>query len=109
MRSKEAIRRAQNKYDKSMLKRITIKLHNVHDEDIVKHLENKDNVTEYIKKLIVADMYSSIVTDKRETKTEALAYVLGSCFLQKKAQVKTFRFNLRSYVAGDGKVEQQLL
>ena len=64
MSSKEAIRRAQNKYDKSMLKRITIKLHNVHDEDIVKHLESKDNITGYIKKLIVADMYSSIVTDK---------------------------------------------
>lgn len=64
MSSKEAIRRAQNKYDKSTLKRITIKLHNVHDEDIIKHLESKDNVTGYIKQLIVADMYSPLVTEK---------------------------------------------
>ena len=64
MSSKEAIRRAQNKYDKSTLKRITIKLHNVHDEDIIKHLESKDNVTGCIKQLIVADMYSPLVTEK---------------------------------------------
>ena len=64
MSSKEAIRRAQNKYDKSTLKRITIKLHNVHDEDIIKHLESKDNVTGYVKQLIVADMYSPLVTEK---------------------------------------------
>ena len=64
MSSKEAIRRAQNKYDKSTLKRITIKLHKVHDEDIIKHLESKDNVTGYIKQLIVADMYSPLVTEK---------------------------------------------
>ena len=49
MSSKEAIRRAQNKYDKAMLKRITVKLHNVHDEDVIKHLKNKENVTGYIK------------------------------------------------------------
>lgn len=64
MSSKEAIRRAQNKYDKAMLKRITIKFHNIRDEDVIKYLESKENVTGYIKQLIVADMYSPKVTNK---------------------------------------------
>lgn len=56
MRSREAIKRAQNKYEKTTLKRLSIKLHKRLDEGIIKHLDGKDNVTAYIKELIKADM-----------------------------------------------------
>lgn len=56
MRSKEAIKRAQTKYEKSNIKRVTVKLNNKYDESIINHLESKDNVTAYIKQLIKSDM-----------------------------------------------------
>lgn len=56
MRSKEAIKRAQDKYEKSTIKRVTVKLNNKYDESIINHLESKENVTAYIKQLIRADM-----------------------------------------------------
>ena len=56
MRSKEAIVRAQLKYDKTMLRRFTIRLHKSLDESIIKHLEGKENMTAYIKQLIRSDM-----------------------------------------------------
>lgn len=56
MRSKEAIKRAQDKYEKSTIKRVTVKLNNKYDESIIKHLDGKENVTAYIKQLIRADM-----------------------------------------------------
>lgn len=55
MRSKEAIRRAVSKYEKTQ-KRVVVKLHNKNDESIIKHLDGKENVTAYIKQLIIADM-----------------------------------------------------
>ena len=56
MRSKEAIKRAHRKYEKSNIKRVTVKLNNKYDESIINHLESKENVTAYIKQLIKADM-----------------------------------------------------
>ena len=56
MRSKEAIRRAKNKYAKTTLKSVVVKLHKKYDESIINHLDGKENVTAYIKQLIIADM-----------------------------------------------------
>lgn len=56
MRSKEAIRRAVSKYEKSTVKRVTVKFHNINDEDIIKHLDGKENVTAYIRQLIRSDI-----------------------------------------------------
>ena len=56
MRSREAIKRAKRKYEKSTMKRLSIKLHNKYDEGIIRHLESKENVTAYIKQLIRSDM-----------------------------------------------------
>ena len=56
MRSKEAIKRAQHKYEKSTVKRVTFRVHNKYDKSIIEHLESKENVTAYIKQLIRSDM-----------------------------------------------------
>lgn len=56
MRSKEAIQRAQKKYDQNAIKRLTVKLNKKLDEDIVNHLDGKGNITAYIKQLIRTDI-----------------------------------------------------
>ena len=56
MRSREAIKRAQSKYEKSTIKRVVVKLHKKYDESLIEHLESKENVTAYIKQLINSDM-----------------------------------------------------
>ena len=56
MRNREAIKRAVSKYEKNTIKRVTVKLNKRLDEDMIEHLEAKDNVTAYIKQLIRADM-----------------------------------------------------
>lgn len=62
-RSKEAIKRAQAKYEKkrratgtSPLKAVSLKLHIEHDADIIAMLEAQDNKNGYIKALIRKDI-----------------------------------------------------
>ena len=56
MRSREAIKKAKSKYEKVAIKRVTVKLNKRLDEDMIEHLDGKENVTAYIKQLIKADM-----------------------------------------------------
>ena len=56
MRSREAIKRAQRKYAKNALKRVTVTFNKRLEADVIAHLESKDNVTAYLKGLIKADM-----------------------------------------------------
>ena len=52
----EAQKRAQARYEKSgAIKRVEIKLNKKRDEDIIKILERKENVSGYIKSLIRKD------------------------------------------------------
>lgn len=60
-RSKDAIRRAQRKYEASgavreVTKDYHLKCHTVHDADVIATLEAKDNKSGYIKTLIRADI-----------------------------------------------------
>lgn len=60
-RSKEAIRKAKQKYEASgavraVTKAYILKCHIVHDADIIAALEVKDNKSGYIKTLIRADI-----------------------------------------------------
>jgi len=56
MRSREAIKRAKSKYEKNVLKRVTIRFNKRSEADVIAHLDGKDNVTAYLKALIKADM-----------------------------------------------------
>lgn len=57
MRSKDSIKRAQVKYEASgVIKRKTLKLHEVHDADIIAMLKKQENVNGYLKELIRKDM-----------------------------------------------------
>ena len=56
MRSREAIKRAQSKYQKNVIKLVTIKFNKRLEADVIAHLNGKENVTAYIKGLIKADM-----------------------------------------------------
>lgn len=57
MINKEAIKRAQKRYEASgVIKRKTIKLHERIDADILKKLDEQENVTGYIKDLIRRDL-----------------------------------------------------
>lgn len=60
MRSREAIKRAQKKYEKIAIRRIILKLHKANDKSIIDHLENQENMTGYIKALIKADMEKGV-------------------------------------------------
>lgn len=52
----DAQKRAQAKYEKSgVIKRVTLKLHINNDDDIIAHLNTKDNVNGYLKELIRKD------------------------------------------------------
>ena len=56
-RSKKAIQAAQARYEATgVIKRKTIKLHEVHDADILKKLDAQENVNGYIKGLIRNDI-----------------------------------------------------
>lgn len=56
-RSKEAIQRAQKRYEESgIIVRKTLKLHKVNDDDILKELEKQDNFNGYVKGLIRDDI-----------------------------------------------------
>lgn len=52
----QAVRNAQNRYDKLATKRVAVKLNIKTDADILAHLETIDNKQGYIKELIRADM-----------------------------------------------------
>lgn len=56
MRSREAIKRAQSKYEKKNIKRVVVKLNTKYDADIIRQLEGKDNMNGYLKELIRKDM-----------------------------------------------------
>lgn len=61
MRSREAIKRAQKKYEasgavKAVTRAFYLKCHTVHDADVIAALEAKDNKSGYIKTLIRADI-----------------------------------------------------
>ena len=56
MATKEAKRMASAKYDKANTKGIYLKLNKNTDADIIKHLEETENVQGYIKTLIRKDM-----------------------------------------------------
>lgn len=57
MRNKEAIKRAQKRYEESgVIKRKIFKLHTVHDADIVSHIERLPNLNGYLKQLIRNDI-----------------------------------------------------
>ena len=56
-RSKEALKNAQLRYEKSgVLVRKTLKVHRLHDADILKKLEKVDNFNGYVKDLIRKDI-----------------------------------------------------
>ena len=52
----EAQRRARNKYNKKMIRNITVSLNRKTDDDIIVFLENKENIGGYIKSLVRKDM-----------------------------------------------------
>ena len=57
MRDKEAIKRAQKRYeDSGVIKRKVLKLHVVHDEDIISYIESLPNLNGYLKQLIRKDI-----------------------------------------------------
>ena len=57
MRDKEAIKRAQKRYEASgVIKRKILKLHTVHDADIISHIESLPNLNGYLKQLIRNDI-----------------------------------------------------
>lgn len=57
MRYKQAQKRAQKRYEASgVIKRKVIKLHEVHDADILTKLAAQENVNGYIKELIRKDI-----------------------------------------------------
>lgn len=56
-RSKEAIQRAQKRYEESgVIVRKTLKLHKVNDADILDKVESQDNFNGYVKGLIRYDI-----------------------------------------------------
>jgi hypothetical protein len=52
----EAQRRAKKKYNKKMQRNLTLSLNRKTDADVLAFLENKENITGYIKNLIRKDM-----------------------------------------------------
>ena len=52
----EAQRRARNKYNKKMIRNLTVSLNRKTDDDIIVFLENKENMGGYIKNLVRRDM-----------------------------------------------------
>lgn len=50
-----ALKRAQKKYEKNVIKRVELKLNKRYDGDIIEFLESKDNVNGYLKELIRKD------------------------------------------------------
>lgn len=52
----EAQRRARNKYNKKMIRNLTVSLNRKTDDDIIVFLENKENIGGYIKNLVRRDM-----------------------------------------------------
>lgn len=48
----EAQRRARNKYNKKMIRNLTVSLNRKTDDDIIVFLENKENIGGYIKSLV---------------------------------------------------------
>lgn len=52
----EAQRRARNKYNKKMIRNLTVSLNRKTDDDIIVFLENKENIGGYIKNLVRKDM-----------------------------------------------------
>jgi hypothetical protein len=53
-RSKEAIKRAKDKYEKNNVRRFTLKLSRV-DADLIEFLDGKENINGYLKSLIRND------------------------------------------------------
>lgn len=57
MRDKEAIKRAQKRYEaRGVIKRKVLKLHAAHDADIISHIEKLSNLNGYLKQLIREDI-----------------------------------------------------
>lgn len=57
MRNKEAIKRAQKRYEESgVIKRKVLKLHTIHDADIISYIESLPNLNGYLKQLIRNDI-----------------------------------------------------
>lgn len=52
----EAQRRARNKYNKKMIRNLTVSLNRKTDDDIIVFLENKENIGGYIKSLVRKEM-----------------------------------------------------
>lgn len=52
----EAQRRARNKYNKKMIRNLTVSLNRKTDDDIIVFLENKENMGGYIKSLVRKEM-----------------------------------------------------
>ena len=52
----EAQRRARNKYNKKMIRNITLSLNRKTDADMIVFLENKESIGGYIKSLVRKDM-----------------------------------------------------
>lgn len=52
----EAQRRARNKYNKKMIRNLTVSLNRKTDDDIIVFLENKENIGGYIKSLVRKDI-----------------------------------------------------
>lgn len=57
MRDKEAIKRAQKRYEASgVIKRKILKLHTAQDSDIISYIESLPNFNGYLKQLIRNDI-----------------------------------------------------
>lgn len=52
----EAQRRARNKYNKKMIRNLTVSFNRKTDDDIIVFLETKENIGGYIKSLVRKDM-----------------------------------------------------
>lgn len=55
-KTSEAQRRARNKYNKKMIRNITLSLNRKTDADMLAFLENKESIGGYIKSLVRKDM-----------------------------------------------------
>ena len=53
-------RRYQDSYNKENYRRFGIKLRKDSDKELIEWLESKDNVTHYLKQLIIADAHKQI-------------------------------------------------
>lgn len=55
-KASEARLRATKKYEKERVRQILLKFHKIHDAAIIEKLDSVDSKTNYVRKLILADL-----------------------------------------------------